>query len=89
MDNFITVSRRVVINPESDSSKLCFLLFYSIVNTLTKKTPKYKASGYPHFLGTILQSEKFSEKVSIFWLREGKLWKQKCQILFEFFSRYI
>jgi hypothetical protein len=36
-----TVSRRMVINPESDSSKLCFLLFYLVVKTPTKKTPKY------------------------------------------------
>jgi hypothetical protein len=36
-----TVSRRVVINPESDFSKSCFWAFCLIVNTSTKKTSKY------------------------------------------------
>jgi hypothetical protein len=37
-----TVGRRVDFNPKSDSSKLCFLGFYSIVNTPTKKKSQQK-----------------------------------------------
>jgi hypothetical protein len=44
-----TVSRRVVINPESDSSKSCSWVFCSIINTPTKKTPKYYTPGCPRF----------------------------------------
>jgi hypothetical protein len=37
----VTVGRRVVINPDSDSFKSCFGVFCWIVNTPTKKTQKY------------------------------------------------
>jgi hypothetical protein len=37
-----TVSRRVVINPKSDSSKSCFHVLYPKANTPTMKTPKLK-----------------------------------------------
>ncbi len=84
-----TVSRRVVINPESDSSKFCFWVFCWIVNTPTKKTPKYWTPGYPRFPSMGLQSQNFGENVIFFWLWNGQLWKLISRILFGFCSAYI
>jgi hypothetical protein len=84
-----TVSRRVVINPESDSSKFCFWVFCWIVNTPTKKTPKYWTPGYPRFPSMGLQSQNFGENVIFFWLWNGQLWKLISRVLFGFCSAYI
>jgi hypothetical protein len=45
--HYSTVSRRVVINPRSDSSKSCFHIFNPKVNTLTKKKTQQESSCLP------------------------------------------
>ncbi len=57
------MGNRVVKRPKSDSSKLRFLVFYSIVNTPTKKKPQQKGparSPVPDF------KVKTLEKVFLF-----------------------
>jgi hypothetical protein len=81
-----TVSRRVVINPESDSSKFYFWIFHSIVNISTKKTPKYWTPGYSRFPSMGLQNQNFGENVIFFWLWNGLLWKLISRVLFGFFQ---
>jgi hypothetical protein len=85
----VTVGRRVVINPGSDSFKSCFWVFCLIVNAPTKKTPKYKTPGCLRFPSMGLQSQNLVEIVSRFCQRSGQLWKLISQVLLEFSSAYI
>jgi hypothetical protein len=87
-DHF-TVGNRVVKSPRSDSSKLCFWTFFLIINTPTKKMPKYWTLGYLRFPSLGLQSESFVEFAIRFSLRKGQLWNQISRLLLGFCSAYI
>jgi hypothetical protein len=63
------VDRRVEFNPKIYSFELCFLGFFSIVNTPIKK--KIKAKN--QVLGMDPQSENFGEKVDFFRRQKGRL----------------
>jgi hypothetical protein len=59
-----TVSRRVVINPGSDSSKSCFLAIYLVVSTPTKRKPKQEFPCLPPVLWYGPSKSEFWKK---FW----------------------
>jgi hypothetical protein len=61
-----TVSRRVVINPRSNSSESCFHVLHPKVDTLTKKKHNKKALVDSHFFGIGLQSRNFRKNHGFF-----------------------
>jgi hypothetical protein len=66
-----TVGNRVAEIPGSDSSKLCFLVFYSIVNTPTKKKSKHKIPCCPPLFWYRPSKSKLCRICHSFFATEG------------------
>ncbi len=91
-NNFLdtpTVGNRVAEIPRSDSSKLCFLAFYSIANTPTKKKSKHKIPLCPPLFWYLPWKSKLCRICYSFFATEGSTLEANSSTSVRFFFQHI
>jgi hypothetical protein len=78
----------VAKSPRSDSSILCFLVFYSIVNTPNKKKSKHKIPSCPPLFWYLPSKSKLCRICYSFFATEGSTLEANSSVRF-FFNIYV